>query len=52
MCYIENDDAINCTMQIPNTNWKIMFTQFSKERYKIIIFPTNDWSYFNIFEDV
>jgi hypothetical protein len=41
LCYIENDGAINCTMQIPNTYWKIMFTKLNKERYKIIIFPTN-----------
>jgi hypothetical protein len=39
--YIENDDAINYAMQIPNTYWKIVFTQFNKEHYKIIIFPTN-----------
>ncbi len=39
--YIENDDAINFTMKIPNTYWKFVFTQFNKERYKIIIFPTN-----------
>ncbi len=41
LCYIENDDVINCTMQIPNTYWKIVFTQLNKELYKIIIFPTN-----------
>ncbi len=41
LCCIENDDAINCTMKVPNTYWKIVFTQFNKEHYKIIIFPTN-----------
>ncbi len=38
MCYIENDGAINCIMQIPNTYWKIVFTKFNKERYKILFF--------------
>jgi hypothetical protein len=41
MCYIENDDAINCTMQIPSTYVKFVFTQFNKEHYKIIILRTN-----------
>jgi len=36
-----NDDAINCTMQIPSTYVKFVFMQFNKERYKIIILPTN-----------
>ncbi len=30
--YINNDDAINCRMQIPNTYSKFVFTQFNKKR--------------------
>jgi hypothetical protein len=34
LCYIENDDAINFTMQIPSTYVKFVFTQFSKKIIK------------------
>jgi hypothetical protein len=29
--YIDNDDAINYTMQIPSTYRKFLFVQFNKE---------------------
>jgi hypothetical protein len=32
--YIENDDGINCTMQIPSTYVKFVFMQFSKKLIK------------------
>jgi hypothetical protein len=41
LCYIENEDTINCTIQILNTYVTILFMQLNKERYKIIILPTN-----------
>jgi len=32
-CYINNDDAINCTMQIPSTYRKFLFMEFNKKCY-------------------
>jgi hypothetical protein len=47
LCYIENDDAINCTMQIPNTYWKFMFTQFNK-----VFLPKNHQIFFGNVEKI
>ncbi len=41
LCYIENENTINCTIQIPNTYVKFLFMQLNKECYKIIFFPIN-----------